>query len=125
MDPISATALGTLISGLLKPATDAAGTRMLEALRAMVDRLPGVHRDQAGANLDALEGGDSSVDVPALATVLVAGANEDPTFAQGLRAWMVEADAVVVSDSVSNLNAGTVLGPLVQGRDFSGPMNFK
>jgi hypothetical protein len=122
MDPISTTAVSAAISGLLKPATDAAGARVLAALKALVRRLPGAQPD-AEANLEALEAG-GTVDPSSLAAVLVRSAGEDPGFAEELRTWVEEANAVLISDNVSNVNEGTVNGPLVQGRDFSGPMNL-
>jgi len=121
MDPISTTAVSTAIGGLLKPATDAAGARVLAALKALVRRMPGARAEEA--NLKALEAGEA-VDPSSLAAVLVRSAGEDPGFAAELRVWLDEANAVLVSDNVSNVNEGSVNGPLVQGRDFSGPMNF-
>lgn len=122
MDPISTTAVSTAISSLLKPATDAAGTRVLAALRALVRHIPGAKAD-AATELEALESGQA-VDASSLAAVLVSAAGEDPAFENELRIWLSEAKEVVVSDTVSNVNTGSVSGPLVQGRDFSGPMNF-
>lgn len=122
MDPISMTAVSTAIAGLLKPAADAAGARVLAALKALVRRMPG-SSPEAEENLKALEAG-GAVDPSPLAAVLVRSAEEDPGFAAELRDWLDEANAVVVSGNVSNVNEGSVNGPLVQGRDFSGPMNF-
>ena len=122
MDPISTTALSTAISSLLKPATDAAGTRLLAALKALVQRMPGA-KGEAATDLKALESGET-VDAPVLAAALVSAAGEDSAFEEALRTWLGKANTVVVSGTVSNVNTGSVQGPLVQGRDFSGPMNF-
>jgi hypothetical protein len=121
MDPISTTALSTAISSLLKPATDAAGTRLLAALKALVQRMPGA-KGEAATDLKVFESG-KTVDAPALAAALVSAAGEDSAFEEALRTWLGEANTVV-SGTVSNVNTGSVQGPLVQGRDFSGPMNF-
>lgn len=123
MDPISTSALSTVIGSVLKPTTDAAGKRVLAALRSLVRRIPGPERDGT-TTLDTLEG-DEAVDIQALAAALVSAAGKDPAFEAELRTWLSEATTVIEASVVSNVNTGSVTGPLVQGRDFSGPMNIK
>lgn len=124
MDPVSVTALTALIAGLVKPAADEASTRMLSALKALIRRFPGARRE-AGAALEQLEAGAGDSDASSLAAALVSAAGEDPQFASELESWVGEARAVINVGSVSNSNAGSVEGSLVQGRDFSGPITFK
>ena len=121
MDPISTTAISTVLSGLLKPATDEAGARMLVALRAIAQRIPGL---ESRGELAQLKPG-GSVDPPVLAGELVAAATGDPDLTRDLTTWLQEAYAVIDTGSISNMNSGSVKGPLIQGRDFSGPITFE
>ncbi len=123
MDPISTSALSTVVGSVLKPTTDAAGKRVLASLRSLVRRMSSPTRNGA-TTLDPLEG-DQALDIQALAAALVSAADKDPAFEAELRAWLSEAKTVVEASVVSNVNTGSVTGPLVQGRDFSGPMNIK
>jgi hypothetical protein len=124
MDPISAAALTAVIAGLIKPAADEASMRMLGALKALLRRFSGA-KPEAATVLEQLEAGTDDIDASSLAAALVSTASEDARFASELEKWVGEARAVINMGSVSNSNAGSVEGPLIQGRDFSGPITFK
>jgi len=114
MDPISTSAVSAVISGLLKPATDEASKRLVDAMRALARRIPGMKGEPS-----------TEVEPTVLAGELVSAAEEDPELAHDLAVWIQEAQTVIDAGTVSNSNTGQVDGPLIQGRDFSGPITFK
>ncbi|MDT0546777.1 MULTISPECIES: hypothetical protein [Streptomyces] len=140
MDPLTAGALIAAVNAVVSGAGGEAGRRALEGLSALSRRVlrrgaadPGA--DPAGDPGADPAGDGEPVTIPyddpeqlrRLAELLVERARQDPELSRDLAAWMSrygtpsgEADAV--HNSVSG--DARITGPVIQGRDFYGPISF-
>ncbi|MFD8864788.1 MULTISPECIES: hypothetical protein [unclassified Streptomyces] len=136
MDPLTAGALIAVVSG----AGGEAGRRALEGLSALSRRVlrrgaadPGA--DPAGDPGADPAGDGEPVTIPyddpeqlrRLAELLVERARQDPELSRDLAAWMSRygtpsGEAGAVHNSVSG--DARITGPVIQGRDFHGPISF-
>ncbi|MES4908084.1 MULTISPECIES: hypothetical protein [unclassified Streptomyces] len=148
MDPVTAGALIAAVNAVVSGAGGEAGRRALEALGALSRRVlrrspsdpaadpasdpsgaPGA--DPAGD--PAGDGGpvaipyDDPEQLRRLAELLAEQARRDPELARDLAAWMSRygtpaQEAGTVHNSVSG--DARITGPVIQGRDFHGPISF-
>jgi len=91
-----------------------------DSVGASTDAVPGA------AELDALEQRPADPQAEALAAVLRFRAVADAEFGRELAAWAESARRVhrVDGDTHIGISGGIQRGPVVQGRDFSGPLTF-
>ena len=129
MDPIT---LGAVILAVVTGVSEALGGQLWAGLVSLVRRPPHEGKEPAGelpaassgrAELAALEGspGDRAMAVT-LAEVLLARADGDPGFAEGLRQWWDQAEPFreKTGNVTNTVSGGTQYGPVLQGRDFTG-----
>ncbi|MEU5083684.1 MULTISPECIES: hypothetical protein [Streptomyces] len=128
MDPISVALLAALAGG----AGGELGRRLWSGLTTLVRR-PLVGGQGESAQAPAVSSGEAelarlqekpgdAVRAQALSTALAVRAVVDAEFSVGLRQWHEQAKLVRTGDGdVHNtISGGTVYGPVLQGRDFSG-----
>ncbi|GAA1703743.1 hypothetical protein [Streptomyces yatensis] len=128
MDPVTAGALVTAVNAAVSGAGGEAGRRALESFGTLVRRV--VRRGEgepAGEPEPVAIPYDDGERLRQLAELLVERARQDPEFGRALASWMREhgprgGEAGAVHNTVSG-NA-RITGPVVQGRDFHGPINF-
>ncbi|MBF8192391.1 hypothetical protein ITP53_43280 [Nonomuraea sp. K274] len=114
------------ITGLVTGATGEAGKAAWMSLTTMVKKAFG-KKDEQQTALELVEAvRTDGRDVTELSEVLVERAGWDTQFASELSAWLENIKALPKSDGPTNVVAGSaqVTGPLIQGRDFSGPISF-
>ena len=127
LDPITTTALATVVTGLANGATGEAGRQVWGTLVSTVRDW--FDRDSAPAQAVAeLEGPPvDRADAERVASVLADAAEQHPQFAERLGAWMQDARRITTGDhNVSNEISGNahIQGPVVQTRDVYGSINF-
>lgn len=128
MDPVT---IGAVLAAVAGGAGGALGSQVWARLSALVcrpyRRAHASGESTAGvpsglAELAALE--QSPADEQralALAEVLVARADADSGFLEGLQAWWEQASQIRIGRDVTNtVSGGIQYGPVLQGRDFSG-----
>jgi hypothetical protein len=132
VDPVT---VGAVLLAIVSGAAGEAGSRLWAGVSALVRR-PFRHRgpdDSAislrsgDAELKALEEAPSDqARARALAEVLVARGDADADFGRGLQEWWAQASQVRTGEgNVTNtISGGTQNGPVLQGRDFNGPITF-
>ncbi|MEU0806359.1 hypothetical protein [Streptomyces sp. NPDC005970] len=140
MDPLTAGALIAAVNAVVSGAGGEAGRRALEGLSALSRRVlrrgaadPGA--DPAGDPGADPAGDGEPVTIPyddpeqlrRLAELLVERARQDPELSRDLAAWMSRygtpsGEAGAVHNSV--LGDARITGPVIQGRDFHGPISF-
>jgi hypothetical protein len=114
-----------LLMALAGSTASAAGQQTWQSLRALVMRRPEGEADGRHELTALAEEPGSAEHARGLAAALAARAERDPGFAQRLEAWRQEAKAVRTgAGDVSNELSGTAHGPVIMGRDFSGPVNL-
>lgn len=130
MDLASASALTAAVGAAATSAGSEAGRQAWDALVSLARRAVG----RSGAVTE----GEPDEDLPAdpadgeqvrvLTGRLVALAESDPHLLQELESWARRYDIALTSDhsSVTNTVSGNarVQGPVIQGRDFQGPITF-
>ncbi|MEU5030392.1 hypothetical protein [Streptomyces milbemycinicus] len=148
MDPVTAGALIAAVNAVVSGAGGEAGRRALEALgalsRRVLRRSPSDPAADPGADPAADPAGDPGAD-PAgdgepvaipyddperlrrLAELLVERARQDPELGRDLAAWMSRygtpaQEVGTVHNSISG--DARITGPVIQGRDFQGPISF-
>ncbi|MFC9224560.1 hypothetical protein ACFT8W_28195 [Streptomyces hygroscopicus] len=128
MDPVTAGALVAAVNAAASGAGGEAGRRALESFGTLVRRV--LRRgggEPAGEPEPVTIPYDDGARLRELAALLVERARQDPEFGRDLAAWMREhGGAAGESGAVHNSIAGgaRITGPVVQGRDFHGPINF-
>ncbi|MGW3563138.1 hypothetical protein ACWDSL_04415 [Streptomyces sp. NPDC000941] len=148
MDPVTAGALIAAVNAVVSGAGGEAGRRALEALGALSRRV--LRRDPSDPAADP--GADPAADPPGgpgadpagdgepvaipyddperlrrLAELLVERARQDPELGRDLAAWMSRygtpaQEVGTVHNSISG--DARITGPVIQGRDFQGPISF-
>ena len=128
MDPV---AIGAVLAAIAGGAGGALGSQLWVDLSALVRR-PFRHAHTTGEATAALPSGSAELvalkqsptdeqRALALVRVLVARADVDSEFQQGLSAWWDQASQIHLGEDVTNtVSGGTFHGPVLQGRDFSG-----
>lgn len=120
-----------LLMALASGTAGAAGQQIWESLRSLVRRRPAGEAPSGKGELAALdEAADDVERARELANVLALRAAQDPAFAQALESWRGAAEACERTstgpgDTSSKITGGDFKGPVIMGRDFNGPMNFR
>ncbi|ADI09843.1 hypothetical protein SBI_06723 [Streptomyces bingchenggensis BCW-1] len=148
MDPVTAGALIAAVNAVVSGAGGEAGRRALEALGALSRRVLRRSPCDPGADPAGDPGADPSGDPGAdpagdgepvaipyddperlrrLAELLVERARQDPELGRDLAAWMSRygtpaQEVGTVHNSISG--DARITGPVIQGRDFQGPISF-
>ncbi|MFI1336755.1 hypothetical protein ACH4U7_42935 [Streptomyces sp. NPDC020845] len=148
MDPVTAGALIAAVNAVVSGAGGEAGRRALEALGALSRRVlrrnpsdpaadPGADpaADPSGGPGADPAGDGEPVAIPyddperlrRLAELLVEQARQDPELGRDLAAWMSRygtpaQEVGTVHNSISG--DARITGPVIQGRDFQGPISF-
>lgn len=140
MDPLTAGALIAAVNAVVSGAGGEAGRRALEGLSALSRRVlrrgGGDPAADPGADPAGAPAGDGEpVTIPyddpeqlrRLAELLVERARQDPELSRDLAAWMSRygtpsGEAGAVHNSISG--DSRITGPVIQGRDFHGPISF-
>ncbi|EXU65517.1 hypothetical protein Z951_24825 [Streptomyces sp. PRh5] len=133
MDPVTAGALVTAVNAAVSGAGGEAGRRALESFGTLVRRV--LRRGEGEPAGEPGPGGpdpvaiayDDGVRLRQLADLLVERARQDPEFGRDLAAWMREhGESAGEAGAVHNSIGGNarITGPVVQGRDFQGPISF-
>ncbi|MER7794280.1 hypothetical protein [Streptomyces sp. NPDC097640] len=137
MDPLTAGALIAAVNAVVSGAGGEAGRRALEGLSALSRRVlrrgaadpaadpagdPGA--DPAGDGEPVTIRYDDPEQLRRLAELLVERARQDPELSRDLAAWMSRygTPSGAVHNSVSG--DARITGPVIQGRDFHGPISF-
>ncbi|MFG2581173.1 hypothetical protein [Streptomyces malaysiensis] len=128
MDPVTAGALVTAVNAAASGAGGEAGRRALESFGALVRRvLRRGEGEPAGEPEPVAIPYDDGDRLRQLADLLVERARRDPEFGRDLAAWMREhGEPAGAAGAVHNSVSGDarITGPVIQGRDFHGPINF-
>ncbi|MGW5690662.1 hypothetical protein ACWEWX_06750 [Streptomyces asiaticus] len=143
MDPVTAGALVAAVNAAVSGAGGEAGRRALESFGTLVRRVlrrgegePAGEPGPGGPDPGGPDsGGPDPVAIPyddgarlrQLADLLVERARQDPEFGRDLAAWMREhGESAGEAGAVHNSVGGNarITGPVVQGRDFQGPISF-
>ncbi|MGO4748603.1 hypothetical protein AB4212_08225 [Streptomyces sp. 2MCAF27] len=152
MDPVTAGALIAAVNAVVSGAGGEAGRRALEALGALSRRVLRRDPSDPAADPGADPAGDPAADPPGgpgadpagdgepvaipyddperlrrLAELLVERARQDPELGRDLAAWMSRygtpaQEVGTVHNSISG--DARITGPVIQGRDFQGPISF-
>ncbi|MFE2443613.1 hypothetical protein ACH4TQ_35255 [Streptomyces sp. NPDC021218] len=128
MDPVTAGALVTAVNAAVSGAGGEAGRRALESFGTLVRRvLRRGEGEPAGEPEPVAIPYDDGERLRQLAELLVERARRDPEFGRDLASWMREhGEAAGETGAVHNSIAGDarITGPVIQGRDFNGPISF-
>ncbi|MFD5388771.1 hypothetical protein ACFWMG_28320 [Streptomyces sp. NPDC127074] len=128
MDPVTAGALVTAVNAAVSGAGGEAGRRALESFGTLVRRvLRRGEGEPAGEPEPVAIPYDDGERLRQLAELLAERARQDPEFGRDLASWMREhGEAAGEAGAVHNSIAGDarITGPVVQGRDFNGPVSF-
>jgi hypothetical protein len=126
VDPVSVSALVTLLSKIFDGTTGKVGEQLWENLTSVVRRA----FDRRSTSVEAAKRlgerpGDAD-SIRALAEALIADSARDPQGAAQVRHWMVRAERTLVDEGrISNTATGNdVHGPIVQARDIRGDITF-
>ncbi|MEU5611113.1 hypothetical protein ACI2L4_35545 [Streptomyces sparsogenes] len=144
MDPLTAGALIAAVNAAVSGAGGEAGRRALDGLGALARRVLRRGATDPGADPAGDPGADPAADPTAdaepvtipyddperlrrLAELLVERARQDPELGRDLAAWLNRYGAPAeehgtVHNSVSD--GARITGPVIQGRDFHGPISF-
>ncbi|MEU1667855.1 hypothetical protein ABZ547_30635 [Streptomyces sparsogenes] len=144
MDPLTAGALIAAVNAAVSGAGGEAGRRALDGLSALARRVLRRGATDPGADPAGDPGADPAADPTAdaepvtipyddperlrrLAELLVERARQDPELGRDLAAWLNRYGAPAeehgtVHNSVSG--DARITGPVIQGRDFHGPISF-
>ncbi|MER8159401.1 hypothetical protein [Streptomyces sp. NPDC094472] len=128
MDPVTAGALVTAVNAAVSGAGGEAGRRALESFGTLVRRvLRRGEGEPAGEPEPMAIPYDDGERLRQLADLLVERARQDPGFGRDLASWMREhgtpaGEAGAVRNTITG-NA-RITGPVIQGRDFHGPISF-
>lgn len=123
MDAASASAIAAAVSGAASSVGTEAGRHAWESLLALCRRVGGRQPEDAIVLPD--DAGDEE-QVRILTTRVIEEGERDETFAAGLESWAAQHGFPLRIDggAVHNSVSGDVSGPVIQGRDFSGPITF-
>lgn len=124
MDTASAGAIAAAVSGAAGSVGTEAGRHAWESLLALCRRVGGRREDEEAAPADPAD----EEQVRVLTTRVIEESERDEAFARAVQSWAAEHGLLLRADSgdVHNTVSGDarVSGPVIQGRDFSGPITF-
>jgi hypothetical protein len=123
VDPISASALVTLLSKIFGGAADRAGEQLWDSLATLVRRVVGRRSTSVEAVKRLGERPGDPDSIRALAEALAADAARDPQAGAQLRHWVAGAERVL-SENTTNTVTGNVYGNVIQARDIHGDISF-
>ncbi|MBI0299928.1 hypothetical protein JBE04_37090 [Streptomyces sp. PRKS01-29] len=130
MDPVTADALVAAVNAAASGAGGEAGRRALESFGALARRVlrRGEGEPAGEPEPDPVAiAHDDGARLRQLADLLVERARRDPESGRALAAWMREHGAAAgETGAVHNSIAddARITGPVIQGRDFHGPISF-
>ncbi|WP_433181110.1 hypothetical protein [Actinoallomurus sp. CA-150999] len=125
MDPISVSALVTLLSKIFDGTTGKVGEQLWDNLTSVVRRAFGRRSTSVEAAKRLGERPGDADSIRSLAEALVADSARDPQGAVQVRHWVARAErALVDAGSISNTVTGDVHGNVVQARDIRGDITF-
>lgn len=124
MDPLSVSALVTLLSKIFNGTTDKVGEQLWDNLTSVVRCTFGRRSTsvEAAKRLGERPGDPDSI--RALAEALIAESDRDPQGAVQIRHWVAQAERAIAQDGTVNTGDRTVAGQLFQGRDVNGDITF-
>lgn len=121
IDVLSVTSLASVIGGLLGGVGEAAGNSTITGLGRLLRKA--TNHESPSDDIERMIARPEPADSEQIAAYLVAGANSDPEFGEELRLWVSQTETSLDQSQTVNEVSGTS-GPVVQGRDFSGPISF-
>lgn len=125
MDPISVSALVSLLSNIFNGTSDRVGEQLWDSLTSVVRKLFGRRSTSVEAAKRLGERPGDQDAITALAQALVTESARDPQAAAQLRHWVAEAESTIAEDQrVTNVISGDVRGNVVQSRDIHGDITF-
>jgi hypothetical protein len=125
VDPISVSALVSLLSKIFNGTTERVGEQLWDSLSSFVRRVFGRRSTSVEAVKRLSERPGDEDSIRALAQALVADSARDPQAAARLRHWVAEAEMRISQDGhVTNSMSGEVSGKVVQARDIRGGITF-
>ncbi|MCO5992726.1 hypothetical protein [Actinoallomurus rhizosphaericola] len=125
MDPLSVSALVTLLSKIFDGATGKVGEQLWDDLTSVVRRVFGRRSTSVEAAKRLGERPGDLDATRALAEALIADSARDPQGAAQIRHWVARAEhALAAEGSVTNTIDGSVTGNVVQARDIRGDITF-
>ncbi|MGN9786932.1 hypothetical protein ACTMTF_36300 [Nonomuraea sp. ZG12] len=126
MDETALALVTAAITSIITGATGEAGKGAWTSLIAMVKKTFGKKGGQEAALELVGAVKMEERDVIELSEILVERAGQDPEFARELSAWLKDIEGPAKTDGPTNVVAGSarITGPVIQGRDFSGPISF-
>lgn len=127
MDPVSASAITAAVGAAASSAGTEAGRHAWESLLALYRRAVG-SRTGTGEEIALPDDPADEQQVRDLATRVIEETGRDEAFATDLESWAGEHGYTVRAerDTVHNTISGEarITGTVIQGRDFSGPINL-
>ncbi|GAB3986648.1 hypothetical protein GCM10029978_102720 [Actinoallomurus acanthiterrae] len=121
MDPVSVSALVTLLSKIFDGTTGKVGEQLWDNLSSVVRRAFGRRSTSVEAAKRLGERPGDADSIRALAEALIADSARDPQGAVQVRHWVARAEHALAGDgAVGN----TVTGDVVRTRDFHGDITF-
>jgi hypothetical protein len=124
VDPLSVSALVTLLSKIFNGTTDKVGEQLWDNLTSVVRRTFGRRSTsvEAAKRLGERPGDPDSM--RALAEALIADSARDPQGAVQIRHWVAQAERAIGQGGMVNNVDRTVAGQLFHGRDVKGDITF-
>ena len=125
MDPVSVSALVTLLSKIFDGTTGKVGEQLWENLTSVVRRAFGRRSTSVEAAKRLGERPGDADSIRSLAEALIADSARDPQGAVQVRHWAARAErALVDGGSIVDTVTGDVHGRVVQARDIHGDITF-
>jgi hypothetical protein len=125
VDPVSVSALVTLLSKIFDGTTGKVGEQLWDNLTSVVRRAFGRRSTSVEAAKRLGERPGDADSIRALAEALIADSARDPQGAAQVRHWVVRAERALVDEGrISNTVTGDVHGNVVQARDIHGDITF-
>lgn len=125
MDTAPAAAIAAAVSAAANSAGTEAGRHAWESLLALCRR---IGRGRAGDEVALPDDAGDEEQVRVLTTRVIEQSERDASFAADLESWAGQHGFTIRADSSSVHNTisgdARINGPVIQGRDFSGPINF-
>ncbi len=121
VDSVSVASLASVIGGLFGGAGEAAGSAAIAGLGRLLRKA--AERKPPSPEIERMIAQPESADSERIAAYLAITAKSDPEFGEELRLWISQARVHLDQSQTVNEVSGAS-GPVVQGRDFNGPISF-
>lgn len=121
VDPVFAASLASVVGGLLGGAGEATGNAALAGLSHLLRKA--TEHEPSSPEIERMIALPEPADSERISAYLAAAANSDPEFGEELRLWISQTQVQLDRSQTINEVSGTA-GPVVQGRDFHGPISF-